>query len=59
MVLVTVGVGYFLASRGEFVLQPLLHAALGIVLAATASSALNQYIERDSRFLPRCIWPGW
>lgn len=48
MVLVTVAVGYFLASRGEFALLPLVHAAVGIVLAATASSALNQYIERDS-----------
>ncbi len=48
MVLITVCVGYALGSFGVWNVGVLLHALFGISLVATASSALNQFIERDS-----------
>lgn len=48
MVLVTVCVGYALGSFGVWNLTTLVHALLGITLVATASSALNQYLERHT-----------
>lgn len=46
MVLVTVTVGYTLATHGEWQWRVLLPALLGIALVACASSAWNQWIER-------------
>jgi protoheme IX farnesyltransferase len=46
MVLVTVSVGYYLANDGS-ASAPLWAAWLGIALLAAASSALNQWWERD------------
>ena len=46
MVLVTVTVGYALGSFGGWEPRTLLHALVGIALVATASSALNQVLER-------------
>lgn len=48
MVLFTVAVGYVLGSEGIWQPWTLLHACLGVGLAATASNALNQVIERHS-----------
>jgi len=46
MALVTVGVGYLLGAGGSWAWSGLLHALGGIGLAAVASGALNQYLER-------------
>ena len=46
MVLLTVTVGYALGCRGEWQTAALVHALVGIGLAAAASSAFNQYLER-------------
>ncbi len=46
MVLLTVTVGYALGCRGEWRTAALVHALIGIGLAAAASSAFNQYLER-------------
>lgn len=53
MVLLSMGVGYLLASEGEWFLVPLLHASVGVVLAVVSASAFNQVIERntDARML--------
>lgn len=48
MVLITVAVGYLLASEGNWVLEPLLRAWLGITLASLGSSALNQWVEQTT-----------
>lgn len=48
MVLLTVTVGYALGCRGEWRTADLVHALFGIGLAAAASSAFNQYLERMS-----------
>ena len=48
MVLLTVSVGYFLANDGSATAAPLWIACLGISLAATCSSALNQWIEQHA-----------
>ncbi len=48
MVLFTVCVGYILGSAGVWQPVTLLHACIGVGLAATASNALNQVIERES-----------
>ncbi|MGH7201934.1 MAG: heme o synthase, partial [Planctomycetaceae bacterium] len=54
MVLMTVSVGYVVGSRGRWDLVPLLHTLLGVGLVAAASSALNQFLERDTdRRMPR------
>lgn len=54
MVLLSMGVGYVLASQGNWELLPLLHASVGIVLAVVASSAFNQVIERRTdALMPR------
>src|SRR5690606_20967684 len=46
MVLVTVTVGYTLATHGQWQWGILLPALLGVALVATASSAWNQWYER-------------
>lgn len=48
MVLITVTVGYALGSFGSWDLTTLGHALFGIALVATASSALNQLLERHT-----------
>jgi len=53
MVLITVTMGYLLGLRGRFELAPLVHAAMGILLVAAGSSAVNQWIERDTDALMR------
>jgi heme o synthase len=47
MVLVTAAAGFYLASPGFPDLWRLLHALVGIGLAAAGTNALNQYRERD------------
>jgi protoheme IX farnesyltransferase len=53
LVLVTVAAGFALASTDVWRPGLLLHALGGIVLVATASSAFNQVLERDSDALMR------
>ncbi len=54
LVLVTVSVGFALASQGAVEFSQLAHTLFGVALVAGASSALNQYIERDTdRLMPR------
>lgn len=48
LALLTVSAGYALGSADQWRSGPLLHALLGISLVAAGSSALNQYLERDS-----------
>ena len=45
MVLISMGVGYALASADTWQTLPLLHASLGVFFAVVASSALNQAFE--------------
>jgi protoheme IX farnesyltransferase len=50
LVLVTTGVGYFMAGGGARLLADrllLLHTLLGTALAAAGASMLNQYLERN------------
>ncbi|MFN0053282.1 MAG: heme o synthase [Planctomycetales bacterium] len=53
LALVTVCAGYALGSENVWRAVPLTHALVGIVLVAAGSSALNQYLERDSDALMR------
>lgn len=53
LVLLTVAAGFALASADGWHPLALLHALFGIALVATASSAFNQVIERDSDRLMR------
>lgn len=48
MVLVTVSCGYVLGMESASVSITLLHACLGIAVVAFGSSAVNQWIERDT-----------
>jgi heme o synthase len=48
LALLTVSAGYALGSADQWRLVPLLHALFGIALVAAASSALNQYFERET-----------
>lgn len=48
MALVTVTVGYTLASQGPWFSPTLIYAMAGIALMAAASSALNQWVERET-----------
>ena len=48
MVLLTVTVGYFLSLEGAWSPATLVHAWIGIALVAMGSSALNQWIERET-----------
>jgi protoheme IX farnesyltransferase len=47
MVLITTLVGFYLATPGAMDWLRLLHALLGVALAAGGTMALNQYLERD------------
>jgi len=54
MALVTVAVGFTLGAGDGWQLSGLLHALGGIGLAAIASAALNQYLERETdALMPR------
>lgn len=54
MVLLSVSVGFALGSQGAVEIPQLAHALLGIALVAAGSSALNQFIERETdRLMPR------
>ncbi|REJ90198.1 MAG: protoheme IX farnesyltransferase [Planctomycetota bacterium] len=54
MVLFTVAIGYGLGCAGDWRPAVFFHALLGIAAAATASSAINQYLERFSdALMPR------
>lgn len=54
MVLISVSVGFALASGSTVPLPLLAHALFGIALVAAASSALNQFLERETdRLMPR------
>jgi protoheme IX farnesyltransferase len=54
LVLVCVSVGFALGSQGTVQFPLLAHALFGIALVAAASSALNQFLERDTdRLMPR------
>jgi protoheme IX farnesyltransferase len=48
LVLATVTVGYLLGSAGRWDLLTLVHALAGIGLVAAGSSALNQWLERET-----------
>ena len=47
MVLLTTGVGFYLASTGALNWALLAHTLLGTLLAASGTNGLNQYLERD------------
>jgi protoheme IX farnesyltransferase len=53
MVLFTVAIGALLAKQSPFDLMQLVHALIGVALAASGASALNQWLERDSDALMR------
>lgn len=53
LVLLTVAAGFALASADGWRPAPLLHALGGILLVAAASSAFNQWLERDCDALMR------
>lgn len=48
LVLLTTLAGFFLGSRGAIDGEKLFHTLLGTAILAGASSALNQYLERDA-----------
>ena len=48
MVLLTVSCGYVLATESAAISITLLHACVGIAVVAIGSSAINQWIERDT-----------
>ena len=48
MVLFTVAIGALLARQTALDLLQLLHTLIGVTLAASGASALNQWLERDS-----------
>lgn len=54
MVLLSVSVGFALGSQGTVQIPLLAHALLGIALVAAGSSAINQFLERETdRLMPR------
>jgi protoheme IX farnesyltransferase len=53
MVLLTVAVGFLVASAGQPDVMLLVHALLGVAFVATAANVLNQYLERDTDALMR------
>ncbi len=54
MVLVSVSVGFALGSQGTVQFPLLAHALFGIALVAAGSSALNQFLEKETdRLMPR------
>src|SRR4029078_2467965 len=53
MVLLTVAVGFLVASAGQPDLLTLANVLLGVGLVATAANVLNQVLERDTDALMR------
>jgi protoheme IX farnesyltransferase len=54
MALLTVSIGFSLAASHAWNVVPLLHALIGIGLAAVSSSVLNQFLERSTdALMPR------
>ena len=47
LALISVAVGYSLATSSSWQIAPLLHALFGVALVAASSSALNQLLERS------------
>lgn len=48
LVALTAAAGFYLGSRGDIDFAALLHTVLGTATAASAASAINQYLERDA-----------
>lgn len=48
LVALTAAAGFYLGSRGAIDFAALLHTVLGTAAAASAASAINQYLERDA-----------
>lgn len=46
-VVITAGVSFYVAARGQPPFLPLLHTLLGTLLGTAGALALNQYVERD------------
>jgi heme o synthase len=46
-VVITAGVSYYVASRGDPAVLPLLHTLLGTLTGTGGALALNQYVERE------------
>jgi len=47
LILITTGVGFYMAQRGAVDFVLLFHTLLGTALACSGTNALNQYAERD------------
>ncbi len=46
-VMITAGVSYYVAARGQADLLPIVHTLVGVALGTAGALALNQYVERD------------
>ncbi len=46
-VMITAGVSYYVASRGQADFLPITHTLVGVALGTAGALALNQYVERD------------
>ena len=46
-VMITAGVAYYVAARGQVDVLPVIHTLLGVALGTAGALALNQYVERD------------
>jgi len=46
-VMITAGVSYYVAARGEADLLPVTNTLVGVALGTAGALALNQYVERD------------
>ena len=46
-VMITAGVSYYVASRGQADFLPVTHTLVGVALGTAGALALNQYVERD------------
>ena len=46
-VMITAGVSYYVAARGQADVLPVMHTLLGVALGTAGALALNQYVERD------------
>jgi heme o synthase len=46
-VMITAGVAYYVAARGQVDFMPMVHTLLGTGLATAGALAMNQYVERE------------
>ena len=46
-VMITAGVSYYVAARGQADFLPVTHTLVGVALGTAGALALNQYVERD------------